>query len=290
MPIGPFGITLGGATVGVEVLVTMLKRIIVGAGLATAAWATFRTINGWSASWGVDPAEQTKKLPGDELIPDAANLITRGITIDAPPEAVWPWLVQMGFGRAGWYSYDRLDMKGASADRIVPDLQRLAVGDTMPTHDDGGFKVRVIEPNRALVVYLDTALVDSWKTQPAESISSTETPGLAASGRFMGAASPKDFQISWAFVLEPAGVGGTRLIERTRGWFGKGAPATKVLLPTLGFGVFVMMQRQMVGIRQRVERSVRFDRAERDAGAAIAVRMATSSASHEGTPAVPVAG
>ncbi len=243
----------------------MLKRIIVGAGLATAAWGMYRRVNHWSSTWGVDPAEQTVSLPGDELVPEGTNLLTRGITIGAPPEAVWPWLVQMGYGRAGWYSYDRLDMKGLSADRILPELQGLKVGDQLPTHDDGGFEVRQLDPSRALVVYLDTGLVDGWEKKPEVSISAKDTPGLAASGGFLGAASPQEFKVSWAFVLEPAGPGRTRLIERTRGWFGKGNPATKMLMPMLGFGVFTMERRQMLGIRERVERNAHFDRVEGEA-------------------------
>ena len=235
----------------------------------------------WWATWGVDTVEQTKELPGDDLVPEGETLITRGITIDAPPEAVWPWLVQMGYGRAGWYSYDRLDMKGNSADAIVPELQKLKVGDLVPTHEDGGFEVKVLEPNRALVLYLDTELVNGQQAKAKEtdstaekpSISPTETPGLAMSGGFLGTASPEEFKVSWAFVLEPAGPGRTRVIERTRGWFGKGNAGSKMLMPVLGFGVFVMMQRQLVGLRDRVERTVGLERAEREA--AVAVPMAT---------------
>ena len=251
----------------------MLKRIVVGSTLAFAAWGAYRRINDWSSTWGVDPAEQDKALPGDDLVPDGTNLLTRGITIDAPPESVWPWLVQMGYGRAGWYSYDRLDMKGLSANRILPELQKLEVGEQLPTHEDGGFEVKILDPNKALVVYLDTALVEGWQKKPTESISATETPGLAASGNFLGAASPQEFKVSWAFVLEPAGPGRTRLIERTRGWFGKGNPGTKVLMPTLGFGVFVMERRQMLGIKQRVERNAHFDKVEGEA--AIPATMTT---------------
>ena len=60
------------------------------------------------------------------------SIDTRTIEVDAAPEDVWPWLVQMGYGRAGWYSYDQMDQKGRSADEIVPEWQGLAVGDTMP--------------------------------------------------------------------------------------------------------------------------------------------------------------
>jgi len=71
-------------------------------------------------------------MPGDELLgPDAAST-TRAITIDAQPEDVFPWLLEIGYGRGGWYSYDRIDNDGKpSVDRIDPVLQRLAVGDRM---------------------------------------------------------------------------------------------------------------------------------------------------------------
>ncbi len=233
----------------------MLRRIVVGASLATAGWATYFGARRWSASWGVDAEEQTRPLPGDDVVADGETLLTRGITIDAPPEAVWPWLVQMGFGRAGWYSYDRLDMKGRSAGSIVPELQSLSIGDVLPTHPGGGFEVRMLEPDRTLVVYLDTKIVESWKTKPADSISPTGTPGLAMSGGFMDAASPTDFTVSWAWVLEPAGLGRTRLVERVRGRFGPGDGRSKALMPVFGFGVFVMLRRQLLGIRDRVERA-----------------------------------
>jgi hypothetical protein len=85
-------------------------------------------------------------------------------------------------------------------------------------------------------------------------------------------------------VLEPAGPGRTRLIERTRGWFGKGNPGTKVLMPTLGFGVFVMERRQMLGLKQRVERNAHFDRIEKEA--AVPGQMKTIA--HNGESDVPV--
>jgi hypothetical protein len=254
----------------------MLRRVIVGASVAAASWATYVGVRRWYATWGVEPEEQTKALPGDDIVADGANLLTRGITIDAPPEAIWPWLAQMGYGRAGWYSYDQLDMKGRSADAIVPELQTLEVGDVVPTHDAGGFEVKLVEPNRALAVYVDTALVESWQKKATGSISVKETPGLAMSGGFLSTASPQEFKISWAWVLEPVGPGQTRLIERTRGWFGPGNPGTRMLMPMLGFGVFVMSRRQMIGIRQRVERVASLERVEREA--AVAVPMAA----HEG--------
>ena len=232
----------------------MFKRIVVGATIAAASWAAYYNIRRWWATWGVDSTEAAGTLAGDELVPSPTVVDTRGITIEAPPEAVWPWLVQMGFGRGGWYSYDQLDMKGHSASTILPEHQALEVGDVLPTHADGGFSVRLVEPDRALVVYLDTATVEGWGKKAGDSISKTETPGLAMSGGFLQGASSQEFAASWAFVLQPLGEHRTRLIERTRVWFGSPRPGSRMLSPMLGFGVFVMTQRQMLGIRERAER------------------------------------
>lgn len=227
----------------------MLKRIVVGAGIAAIGWATYARIRQWRATWGVIPEEAQKPLPGDDLVVAPLSTDTRGITIEAPTELVWPWLVQMGYGRGGWYSVDQLDMRGPSANRIVDEWQGLAVGDVMPAHPGGGFAVRAIEPGRALVLYGDTATM-----QPLEATETTEVPaGLAASGTFMSA-TPREFAATWTFVLEPLGASRTRLIERVRYWGADGSAVSNAALSLLGFGVFVMMQRQMVGIRTRAER------------------------------------
>src|SRR3954451_17644190 len=79
------------------------------------------------ASWGATDEEARSSLPGDDVLSVGAPTSTMGITIDAPAADVWPWLVQMGCDRAGWYSHDRLDNGGRpSADRIVPDWQRVS--------------------------------------------------------------------------------------------------------------------------------------------------------------------
>src|SRR6185369_12325462 len=102
---------------------------------------------------------------------------TRGITIDAVVEDVWPWLMQLGYGRGGWYSYDKLDMKGHSATEILPEWQGLQVGDTVPTHPDGGFEVRALEPGRALVLYVDSEIAGQWKKPTPSDIPTSEAPG-----------------------------------------------------------------------------------------------------------------
>lgn len=258
----------------------MLKRVIVGSAIAAASWATYYRIRRWWATWGVDVEAGERPLPGDDLITEPSAIDTRVIDIAAPPEAIWPWLVQMGYGRGGWYSYDQMDMKGFSADEIVDAWQNLAVGDIVPTHPDGGFKVAALDPGRALVLYSDTELV---ARQAAEATSNEPLPGgLKVSGAMLSA-QPQRFAASWAFVVEPA-ADGSRLFERFRVWFGGDKPSFRFVGPVLGFGVFVMMQRQMVGIRARAERLARKQ------ALAASGRAAVATAGHETTDVAPAGG
>jgi hypothetical protein len=120
----------------------------------------------WVTNWGATTAEQTIELPGDALHPNADIQVTRAITIDAPPEEVWRWVIQVGQDRAGFYSYDWLEnLSGAdihSSDRIVPEWQRPRVGDIVPLvrMDYLGGRIEwsrahiaLIDPNRSLVVF-----------------------------------------------------------------------------------------------------------------------------------------
>ena len=239
------------------------KLLIVGG--VIAGWAA---VSGFVAArtawrrWGIAPGEAGTPLPGDELVPDAEEVDTRGIDIAAPPSAVWPWLVQMGYGRAGWYSYDQLDTNHPSADRILPEFQSLAVGDVLPTDPGGGFEVRVVDPERALVAYIDRSIVEVQRTRPAGSSDEAleaASANVRATGAYLDRAVSGEFAASWAFVLEPVD-GGTRLIERFRATM---APPTSAVGRTtsipgvarslLGFGIFVMVRRQMLGIRDRAE-------------------------------------
>ncbi len=227
----------------------------VGLGLAAGA-AVFGVarLRRWRGTWGVVPGETERPLPGDDIVTDPVGTETRGITIAAPPEAVWPWLVQMGYGRAGWYSYDQLDQRGSSAREIVDEWQTLSVGDVVPTDPASGFEVAVLDPGRALVLRSDTDLVMAQARaaqERAEELDPT-SPGVRASAAILKS-TPQDFRASWAFVLEPTADGGTRLIERFRAWFGTGTPGSAMVMPLLGFGVFVMMQKQMTGIQARAE-------------------------------------
>ena len=99
--------------------------------------------------------EKRRTLPVDRIIPDPLFTSTHAITIDAPPERVWPWIAQMGAGRAGWYSWDAIDNGGTpSATRVVPELQILIPGDVMPAVPGAtdAFVVSTVEPPRDLVL------------------------------------------------------------------------------------------------------------------------------------------
>ena len=278
----------------------MLKRLFVIGAAAASAAAAYGFVQARTAfrGWGIDPAEGAKHLPGDELVAAPEAIDTRGIDIDAPPAEVWPWLVQMGYGRAGWYSYDELDMDRPSADRIVPELQHIEVGDVLPTHPGGGFEVRSVEPEAALVLYADRALVNAQAEAAPEGLETAAT-NVRAAGAYLDASMPGEFQASWAFVLEPLPGSRTRLIERFRGHMeppeGRPAPpaiAGKALL----FGLFVMVRRQMLGIRDRAEgrpishapwRNVALRARERAMEAAAAARAQTQAGAAHAAPAAP---
>ena len=184
----------------------MLKRVAVGAAIAGASWLAYVGVRQWWKTWGVVPDEATRGLPGDELVPDAQAIDTRGITIEAPPERVWPWLVQMGYGRGGWYSIDQLDMRGRSADRIVEAWQDLAVGDVIPTHPGGGFEVRLLVRNRALVLFGDPSTMQPM-TLPRVRSCRPGSPPRAASLQPRPASSGRRGPSCW-----------TRLDRTARGW------------------------------------------------------------------------
>jgi hypothetical protein len=128
-----------------------------GGGLALAAAAYAPVLRHWYLTWGATAEEEQARLPGDDLLPGADLRTTRAISIDAAPEQVWPWLVQMGSGRAGAYTYDwienllGLDMH--SADQILPQFQHLEVGDVLPLGKDGpGLRVEICDAPRTLVL------------------------------------------------------------------------------------------------------------------------------------------
>ena len=122
-------------------------------------------------TYGSTALERRRPIPGDDVVRTPDVTTDHAITIDAPPAAVWPWLVQVGWGRAGWYTarwVDRLlfPANGPSADRIVPELQDIAVGTFIPDgppETECGLHVVQLEPERALVLRSNSHLPRSWR-------------------------------------------------------------------------------------------------------------------------------
>jgi hypothetical protein len=145
--------------------------------------------------------ESERALPGDELISDVRADFDHGVTIEATPSQIWPWLVQMGCRRAGYYSIDALDNGGArSAREVHPELQSIQVGDVLPARPegDGGFEVLLIDPDRALV------LGGLWDADTSRQL------------RFRDPRPSRYSQVTWAFVLEALDARSTRLHVRVR--------------------------------------------------------------------------
>jgi hypothetical protein len=176
----------------------------------------------WHLRWGATDAELAAPVPGDELVPHPSFSTTRAITIDAAPEDVWPWLVQIGYGRAGFYSYDLFDNAGRpSAEEILPEYQRPQIGDWVPMaqkiNETTAFRVKQIDANRSLL----------WEKPHS----------------------------TWAWRLEPLPGGRTRLITRLKARYSWRADAANALLSLIlfEFGDFPMMRKLLLGVKRRAE-------------------------------------
>jgi hypothetical protein len=204
-------------------------------------------------TWGVDPIETEAALPGDELITEPMATETRGVTIDAPVSQVWPWLVQMGMGRAGWYSFESMDKRNKSADSILPQFQKLEPGEIMPIYNGGGFEVRTVDPQSALVLFTDTAMI-SKQAKDAGLVTQEQLEQAQPKRGQFGRGSYPDFSASWAFILKPTDDGQTRLIERFRVKAESKMPANAVMQELMSTGIVLMARKQMLGIKERAER------------------------------------
>jgi hypothetical protein len=196
-------------------------RLLQVAAAATSA-VLFTRYRRWHLRWGATDEELAAAMPGDELLPRAAFIATRGTTIRASPNEVWPWLVQVGFGRAGFYSYDLLDnLARPSVRHVLPQFQAPEVGDiaapmTQPATEATAFRVAQIEPPHRLV----------W-------------------------AKPDS---TWAWQLTPTESGGTRLLTRLKAQYPLNA-FLPVSLLLMEIADFPMMRKMLIGIRTRAERS-----------------------------------
>ena len=180
----------------------------------------------WFAKWGTTPEERTRTMVGDTIIAHATDVSTGAVTINTPPEDIWPWLIQLGSKRGGFYSYDWLDrlfrfLDRPSATRIIPEFQHLAVGDPIEWGPDK-LAVKYLDPNRALAF--------SYNARGMEWV--------------------------WQFGLYPIDKNHTRLVDRgteriphTFLWW----IAMRLMEPA----AFIMTRRMMLGVKKRAEALMR---------------------------------
>jgi hypothetical protein len=196
-----------------------------------------RVLRPWHERWGATDQEARAALPGDDLVADPATQSTRAITVHAPAGQVWPWVVQLGADRGGFYSYDWLEnlfrLGIHSAAQVVPDWQRRAVGDLVyaDAPGTGGWYVKQVVPNEVLVLQVANV----------------------AAGRPARRDEQLRWEFLWTFATKDQGDGTTRLLVRER--VGFGSTATRLLMSPLGLVSFVMTRKMMRGIRARAEAS-----------------------------------
>jgi len=199
--------------------------------LATATVVAAAVFSARQRRWGATDDEVNLTLPGDELVSHADLTATRAITIHATATQVWPWIAQLGQGRGGFYSYDFLEnLVGCdihSADRIVPEWQRIDIGAEVRLAPEVALSVALVVPARALVL---------------------------RGGIPMGNTAPP-YHFTWAFVLRETANRTSRLVVRERyGYTRRWAP---MLVEPVQFISLLMTQRMLRGIKQRAERATR---------------------------------
>ena len=199
--------------------------------------------------WGATDDEVHRSLPGDDLVPHPMLETTHAISINASRADIWPWLVQMGYDRAWWYTdarwYQWVDKyvwhtsHPASPDHIVPDLQHLEVGDTILDGPPGTafFTVAKLEPERVLALYSTTHIL------MMAPVSLRNNPNVGLHG-----------EVSWVFVIDERETGMTRLIVRTRVSY-EPKMFRMMTRPILFPSDFLMARMMLQAIKQRVEQS-----------------------------------
>ena len=198
----------------------MLPILLVILTFAVVYWLPIRR---WMSRWGTTPSDRARVMAGDKLLADPTYSGTMAVVVNALPEDIWPWLVQIGYQRGGLYSYDWLDrlfgyLDRPSATRILPEFQHLAVDDAIPLGRGPSWPVAVIEPHRALVLDM----------------------------RNMGG-----FDWVWQFGLYPVDETRTRLVSRScvrpqTVW-------TRLFTYAIEPAGFLMTRRMLLGVKQRAE-------------------------------------
>lgn len=196
---------------------------------AVPIWAGTPFVRPWHMRWGATDPEVIAAMPGDDVVPRAQFNATRAITIEAPPEQVWPWIAQLGYGRGGFYTYDLVDNAGErSAERIIEEYQHVEVGDLIPMfHESHGL---------AIAYVVDSLEVNDWMLwvhRPHEN-------------------EPPDS--TWSWRLTPLSAKRTRLITRMKQDYRWQTPRLAMFnLILMEFGDFAMERRMLKGIKTRAE-------------------------------------
>jgi hypothetical protein len=170
-------------------------------------------------TWGATDEEAAARLPGDELLEEADGVATRAIDIDAPPDAVWPWVAQMGPApRGGAYTYDWIEnlmgLNMHSTAEVLPEFQGPVIGDAIG-YGQNRMRVERVERERVL----------AWRSEDGNWV--------------------------WTFVLEP-GEGSTRLISRNR--FRLPSLMTRLGMLPMEPASLIMERKMLLGIKERAER------------------------------------
>jgi hypothetical protein len=222
-----------------------LLVVIAGAASIAAGWALLTALLPRMNRWGATGAEIPRSLPGDELVPQPRIWTTRAITVNALPAEVWPWLAQIGYKRAGWYSYDfihrllrvagSVDDPRASARRVIPELQDLKLGDSIKIAPQLIFEVVAIEPQRLIILYAGVDTSTGEKLEPTKPL-------------------PNQYlSTSWVWLLEEVDSDSTRLLVNFRQDYNPTWLNRLVYRISGEFGAFFMERRTLLGIKQRVE-------------------------------------
>ena len=196
--------------------------LFVALALAALYWFPMRR---WFGRWGTSATDRTRVMAGDGAVVDPTYSATLAITVDARPEHIWPWLVQMGYRRGGLYSYDWLDrlfgfLDAPSAERVLPEHQRLAVGDVIPIGRGDGFPVAAVDPQRSMV---------------------------------LGGETGDGFHWVWQFGLYPLDERRTRLVSRSRARLPR-TLRSALFMCALEPAAFIMTRRMLLGLKRRAER------------------------------------
>jgi hypothetical protein len=182
-------------------------------------------IRPWHLTWGATDEEVRRPMLGDEIHASPSFNATRAVTIEAGPEHIWPWLVQMGYRRAGFYSYDRIDNDGVpSADHIISGYQNLKLGDRIPMAPNAYAEVLEMDPHHSML----------WV--------------------FRGDGQWED--ATWAWGLYQDDTHRTRLVSRLRVTYKWARPSIVPMLVT-DVVELAMMRECLLGVKRRAEKLAR---------------------------------